>query len=155
MQSPSYPPIQENLWWVIPGQLAGGRMPTSEELPALQAAGVGAIASVFHEATNLDTYQQAHIPYVWLPIAIDSVPTSEQRQALQRFIEQQTALGRGVAVHCSTGRHRTGTMLAAYLIHTGQTYEQAMATLLAANPEIELPTPQAEFLQKLGQAETV
>jgi protein-tyrosine phosphatase len=102
-----------------------------------------------------NTYQQAHIPHIWLPIAIDSVPTSEQRQAFQQFVEQQMALGHGVAVHCSTGRHRTGTMLAAYLIQTGQTYEQAMAILLVANPEIELPIPQAKFLQMLGQAEAV
>ncbi len=155
MQSPSHQPIQANLWWVIPGKLAGMRMPTREELPALQAAGIRAIASVFHEAINLDTYQQAHIPHIWLPIAIDSVPTSEQRQAFQQFVEQQMALGHGVAVHCSTGRHRTGTMLAAYLIQTGQTYEQAMATLLLANPEIELPIPQANFLQLLGQAKVV
>ncbi len=36
-------PIQENLWWVIPGKLAGVRKPTAEELSQLQAAGVGAI----------------------------------------------------------------------------------------------------------------
>ncbi len=36
-------PIQENLWWVIPGKLAGVRKPMAEELTELMAAGIGAI----------------------------------------------------------------------------------------------------------------
>jgi atypical dual specificity phosphatase len=36
-------PIAENLWWVIPGKLAGVRKPMPEEIAELQAAGVGAI----------------------------------------------------------------------------------------------------------------
>ncbi len=36
-------PIKENLWWVIPGKLAGVRKPIAEELTDLQTAGIGAI----------------------------------------------------------------------------------------------------------------
>ena len=43
MSEPQPQPIAENLWWVIPGKLAGVRKPTVEELADLQAAGVGAI----------------------------------------------------------------------------------------------------------------
>jgi hypothetical protein len=68
-------PIDKNLWWVIPGKLAGVRKPNSEETSELQAAGVGAIVSVFHDSGNLNLYQQAKIPALWLPIAIDSVPS--------------------------------------------------------------------------------
>ena len=39
--------IAENLWWVIPGKLAGVRKPMAEELTELQAAGIGAIVSVW------------------------------------------------------------------------------------------------------------
>ncbi|HEY9660392.1 MAG TPA: hypothetical protein V6C65_18220 [Allocoleopsis sp.] len=39
-------PIEKNLWWVIPGKLAGVRKPTAEEISQLQAVGVGAIISV-------------------------------------------------------------------------------------------------------------
>ena len=42
-------PIVENLWWVIPGKLAGVRKPTAAELRELQAMGIGAIVSVMHD----------------------------------------------------------------------------------------------------------
>jgi len=142
-------PIAENVWWVLPGKLAGVRKPTAAELAELKAAGVSAIVSVFHEADNLELYQQVGLPALWLPIAIDSVPNPAQMQAFQHFVTSQTQLGRAVAVHCSTGKHRTGTMLAAYLIGAGATYESAMQTLLAANPQLELPATQTQFLKAL------
>ncbi|GEM_PF-287570 len=143
-------PIAENVWWVLPGKLAGVRQPTTAEISELAAAGVSAIVSVFHEADNLERYQQADIPALWLPIAIDSVPNPSQLQAFRDFVAQQTQLGHAVAVHCSTGRHRTGTMLAAYLIGAGASYERAMQTILATNPQLELPTAQTLFLQALA-----
>lgn len=149
MKEQSIQPIEENLWWVIPGKLAGVRQPSAKELPALQAAGVDAIVSVFHEAINLDLYQQAGIPYIWLPIAVDSVPNESQLQEFLNFVKQQNMLDRAVAVHCSTGRHRTGTMLAAYLIRNGSSYSEAMNTVLNANSEIKLPDSQSTFLQEL------
>lgn len=142
-------PIEENLWWVIPDQLAGVRQPSAAELSALQAAGVDAIVSVFHEPSNLDLYQQAGIPSIWIPIAVDSAPTESQLQEFLDFVKQQNELGRSVAVHCSTGRHRTGTMLAAYLIKNGASYSEAMGTLLRANSEIKLPNSQSNYLQRL------
>lgn len=144
-------PIEKNLWWVIPGKLAGVRMPAAEELSQIRAAGVEAIVSVFHDATNLELYQQSGIPYLWLPIAVDSVPTQEQMQQFQDFVDEQSRLGRGIAVHCSTGKHRTGTVLASYLIGLGSSYEEVMETILNANPDLELPKSQTAFLQQLAQ----
>lgn len=108
-------PISENLWWVIPGKLAGVRKPTAEELAELQAAGVGAISSVMDDPSNQDLYQQADIPYLWLPTKGGTAPSREQIQELQDFVDQQNHLSNAVAVHCTSGRRRTGTMLAAYL----------------------------------------
>ncbi|WP_088894819.1 phosphatase domain-containing protein [Leptolyngbya ohadii] len=149
MKEQSVQPIEKNLWWIIPGKLAGVRQPATEELSTLQVAGVGAIISVFHEPSNLDFYQEAGIPFVWLPIAIDSVPTESQLQEFLDFVQHQNELGQAVAVHCSTGRHRTGTMLAAYLIKNGLSYPEAMKAVVGANPTIELPDSQATFLQEL------
>lgn len=149
MKKQSVQPIEENLWWVISSKLAGVRQPTAEELPALRATGVSAIVSVFHEASNLDLYQQAGIPFIWLPIAVDSVPSEPQLQEFLDFVRHQNELGHAVAVHCSTGKHRTGTMLAAYLIKNGSSYSDAMSTLLNANPGIELPSSQSIFLREL------
>ena len=61
-------PISENLWWVIPGKLAGVRKPTPDELSELTTAGIGAIVSVLADRSNLDLYDRSGIPHLWLPI---------------------------------------------------------------------------------------
>lgn len=145
-------PIDENLWWAIPGKIAGVRKPGPEELPTLKAAGIGAIVSVLEDATNIALYESAQIPHQWLPIEIDATPGLEQLTLLENFIEEQQAAGQAIAIHCSGGKHRTGTAIAAYLIRQGASYEQAMQTLLQANPGLELPNTQNNFLQQLADA---
>jgi protein-tyrosine phosphatase len=142
--------IIENLWWVIPGKLAGVRKPTPEETAALQTVGVGAIVSVMDDPTNLEAYEKTEIPYLWLPTKGGTAPSHEQIQKLKNFVEEQYQLGHGVAVHCTNGRRRTGTLLAAYLIQTGSTFETALQMILAANPDVELREAQIEFLKLLA-----
>lgn len=142
-------PILENVWWVIPGKLAGVRKPTPEEIAELEAAGIGAIVSVMDDPSNLDLYEQANIPYRWLPTKGGTAPSLEQIQDLQNFIEEQNQLSRGVAVHCTSGNRRTGTMLASYLIQSGSSYDEAMQTILSANPNVELREAQTSFLRAL------
>lgn len=153
-QTPSEPvvqPIAENLWWVIPGKLAGVRKPMPEELSELQAAGVGAIVSVMDDPSNLDLYQQADIPHLWLPTKGGTAPSREQLQELQNFVDTQNAQGSAVAIHCTSGRRRTGTILAAYLISSGSSYNDAMQTIESANSEVELREAQSTFLRELAE----
>ncbi|MBD1841855.1 dual specificity protein phosphatase family protein [Cyanobacteria bacterium FACHB-63] len=145
-------PISENLWWVIPQKLAGVRKPEPEEIAELQAAGIGTIVSVMDDPSNFDLYQQMKIPHLWLPMQGGTAPSLKQIQDLQQFIELQHECDRGVAVHCTNGRRRTGTMLAAYLIQSGSTYEDAIQTLTLANPDLELREAQTAFLQALAEA---
>lgn len=142
--------ISENLWWIIPGKLAGVRKPNSEEISDLRAAGVEAIVSVMDDPANLDLYQEIGLNYLWLPIHGGSSPSHEQIEKVQHFVEAQNRLGHGVAVHCTNGRRRTGTLLAAYLIQTGLTFDQAMQRLLTANPEVELRETQIAALKSLA-----
>jgi protein-tyrosine phosphatase len=143
-------PIVENVWWVIPGKLAGVRKPTPEEIAELKASGVGAIVSVMDDPSNLDFYQQAGLPHLWLPTKGGTAPTSDQIQELQDFVDEQNRLGHAVAVHCTSGRRRTGTMLAALLIRTELPYEKAMQTVITANPDVELREAQTSFLRELA-----
>lgn len=150
MTEPQTLPILDNLWWVIPGRLAGVRKPSADEIAALKAAGIGAIVSVMDDPSNLDLYEQTDLPYCWLPTKGGTAPSLEQLQELQDFVEQQNQLGNAVAVHCTSGRRRTGTMLAAYLIQTGTAYNAAMQTVLNANPNVELREAQISFLKELA-----
>lgn len=143
-------PIAENLWWVIPGKLAGVRKPMAEELTELQAAGVGAIVSVMDDPSNLDLYHQANIPHLWLPTKGGTQPSREQVEELHNFVESQNRQGKAVAVHCTSGKRRTGTMLASYLICTGSSYNDAMQTIEGANSEVELREAQSAFLRDLA-----
>jgi protein-tyrosine phosphatase len=138
--------------WAIPGKLAGVRKPTVDELAELQAAGIGAIVSVMDDPSNLDLYQQAAIPHRWLPTKGGTAPTQVQIQELQTFVDQQNQLGNAVAIHCTSGNRRTGTMLAAYLIQSGVAYADAMQTIQTANPNAELREAQTTFLQSLTGA---
>ncbi len=150
MIQPTIQPIVENLWWVLPGKLAGVRKPTAEELPDLQARGIGAIVSVLDDPSNLDLYEQAHLPYLWLPTQGGTAPSPEQVQDVQTFIDHQNRLGHGVAVHCTNGKRRTATILAAYLIGAGSGYDTAMQMIWTANPEVELRAAQSDFLKALA-----
>jgi atypical dual specificity phosphatase len=152
MEDQQTQPISKNLWWVIPDKLAGVRKPTLKEIAELKAVGVGAIVSVMDDPSNLDLYEQANIPYRWLPTKGGTAPSQEQIQDLQNFIEQQNQLGNGVAVHCTSGNRRTGTMLAAYLIQAGSSYDDAMQVIQAANPNAELREAQMNFLHDLAES---
>ena len=144
-------PIQDDLWWVISAKLAGVRKPVAEEIEELQKAGIGAVVSVMDDPSNLDLYQRLEIPYLWLPTKGGTAPSLEQIQELQNFVSSQNQLGHAVAVHCTSGRRRTGTMLVAYLIVAGSSYKQAMQTIQDANPDAELRSVQTTFLQELAR----
>ncbi|BAC87947.1 dual specificity protein phosphatase 23 [Gloeobacter violaceus] len=143
--------ITENLWWVIPGKLGGVRKPTEAEIAELQASGVGGIVSVMDDPGNLDLYERAGLPYRWLPVKGGTAPTREQITQLQDFVEEQNALGAGVAVHCTSGRRRTGTFLAAYLIAQSHSSEEALQIVQTANPDVELREAQIEFLRNFAR----
>lgn len=150
MEQQPIQPIKKNLWWVVPGILAGVRKPMAEELFELMAAGIGAIVSVMDDPSNLDLYQRSNIPHLWLPIKGGTPPSREQIQQLQTFVSSQNHTGQAVAVHCTTGRRRTGTMLASYLIEAGSSYNEAIQTILNANPDVELREAQTTFLRELA-----
>ena len=101
------------------------------------------------DPSNLDLYQQANIPYLWLPIKGGTAPSQEQLQELQNFIDSQNNVGNAVAIHCTSGRRRTGTMLASYLISSGSSYDDAIEKILNANPQVELREAQSNFLREL------
>ncbi|MEM8613031.1 MAG: dual specificity protein phosphatase family protein [Cyanobacteria bacterium P01_H01_bin.105] len=150
MTDHSLPTISEQLWWVLPNYLAGVRKPTAQELAALKDAGISALVSLLSDNSNLDLYTQNNIPHVWMPIIGGTAPSLTQLEAIATFVETQNQLGNAVAIHCSSGRRRTGTVLAALLIQQGNSYEKALDVVFTANPAIELRDAQITFLKSLS-----
>ncbi|MGF1524598.1 MAG: dual specificity protein phosphatase family protein [Leptolyngbyaceae cyanobacterium] len=139
----------DSIWWIVPGQLAGMRKPVADELADLKAQGIGAIVSVMDDPSNLDLYEAAGIPYRWLPVKGGTAPTQEQAEMFRAFADEQIAAGHAIAVHCSSGRRRTGTLLGAYLVLTGTPYEEVIAAIAQANPAVEMRAAQLDFLSTL------
>ena len=104
------------------------------------------------DPSNLDLYKIAKLPYLWLPTKGGTAPSPEQVQELVAFVKEQNNLATAVAIHCTSGRRRTGTMLAAYLISTGASVDEALQTVLEANPLVELREAQVNFLKQLAGA---
>ena len=135
----------------MPDRLAGLRKPTEPELAVLSKEhGIHALVSLLSDSSNLDLYQTNGIPHIWVPIQGGTAPSLDQLTQIKTFVNSQHALGHGVAIHCSSGRRRTGTVLAALLIQQGDSYPKAFNTILSANPAVELRDPQINFLQSLS-----
>ncbi len=141
--------LSASLWWIIPGKLGGMRKPTPAEIPTLSHLGIDALVSVMDDPSNLDLYQQAQIPYLWLPTTGGQAPTHEQIEQFQQFVDAQHAQAKSVVVHCSSGHRRTGTFLAAYLITKGSSATNGIQAVQHANPQVELRDAQISFLQGL------
>ncbi|MCC5626425.1 dual specificity protein phosphatase family protein [Nostoc sp. CHAB 5715] len=98
---------------------------------------------------TLGIFFSHHFKNIWLPIKGGTAPSQEQLQELQNFIDSQNNVGNAVAIHCTSGRRRTGTMLASYLISSGSSYDDAIEKILNANPQVELREAQSNFLREL------
>ncbi|HJZ85920.1 MAG TPA: dual specificity protein phosphatase family protein [Polyangia bacterium] len=108
--------------WLLPGVVAGG--PHPDRLGGLQAllgylrrARIGAILSVFEEPLDTGELERLRIRYLWQPTPNFTPPPD--LGAACAFIDQAREAGAATLVHCWMGWGRTGTVLAAYLLHRG------------------------------------
>ena len=138
------------LWAILPKQLVGMPQPQVEDLRALHEVGVRSIISLLEDNVGLDEYESHNFDYRWFPVADHGVPTSDQVSELVQYIDAQLNQSNLVAVHCKGGKGRTGTMLAAYLIAKGASYEEAMSQIESVKPNAIRKEFQIEFLKELA-----
>lgn len=157
-----------NLWWVIPGVLAGMPMPFvhplrrlnqggslaayEDALIELHKAGVQAIVALLNLTGDRRVYEAAGFQFLCLPIADGQAPVPEQLQEFLRFVDARRSEGVATAVHCEAGIGRTGTMLAAYLIAKGHGFSSALGLVRLAEPTAVETAVQIEFLRRLADA---
>jgi atypical dual specificity phosphatase len=108
--------------WLVRGVLAGGPHPAHfGGLPMLIAElrreRIGAILSVTEQPLDHAELRRYGMRYLWQPT--DDWLAPPDLGAACTFIDECKTAGTGTLVHCFAGLGRTGTVLAAYLIHSG------------------------------------
>jgi atypical dual specificity phosphatase len=140
------------VWWLVPEKLAGMSRPPLEDLPQLYQAGIRGIVSVMDEPSGIKEYKETGFQALWLPITGGKPPTIEQVKQFVRFVKPLIEKNQPVAVHCTSGNRRTGTLLAAYLVAEGELPITAISLVEKARPTAELREAQREFLFNLSQS---
>jgi atypical dual specificity phosphatase len=110
------------------GRIAGLPGPAFMEwdFPRLRAMGFSVVVSL--ECDRLNTFEIEEAGFEHKKICMEDFapPTLGQIDEFVSFAETKFAEGKKVLVHCYAGRGRTGTMLAAFLIHQGQGSDAAI-----------------------------
>jgi atypical dual specificity phosphatase len=110
------------------GRLAGLPGPAFMQWDFARLRRMGYSVVVSLECQRLNTFEIEDAGFERKEICIEdfAAPTFDQIDEFVSFVEGKLGEGKKVLVHCYAGRGRTGTMLAAYLIHQGMSSESAI-----------------------------
>lgn len=93
-------------------------------------------------------YDLALKHYCYLPTIDDAAPSLEHLEEGAAFIQQAIEAGGKVYIHCAGGVGRAPTTAAAYLIKSGMTLDDALASIRKVRPFISIMPPQMEQLKR-------
>jgi atypical dual specificity phosphatase len=96
------------------------------DMPALRRMGFSAVVSLECDRLNALDIEEAGFEHRRICIEDFGSPTFDQIDEFVDYVNAKVAAGAKVLVHCFAGRGRTGTMLAAYLIHRGMVADAAI-----------------------------
>jgi len=122
-------------YWVDKPLLAGLARPEYEEdLLWLRRQGIQLLLSLAEEPPRRDWLEAASLLLFHVPVDDMDAPTQEEFDLCVSVIDKAVAKKMGVAVHCAAGLGRTGTVLAAYLVHRGSTAPEAIERIRDLRP---------------------
>lgn len=147
----------QRFYWVIDGQLAGcsrpgGHGPTiAEDLAILHKHGIHSVLTLTETPVLAHELEAAGLESLHLPVDDFYAPTTQQMLQALAFIDSSLAENMPVAVHCLAGQGRTGTILAAWLLRSGLSADDAIAEIRALAPGAIESVPQVAALHRWAE----
>lgn len=130
--------------WVDPPRLAALARPRSaEDLAWLRRNGIDVLVSLTEDPLPRDWVNDAGLMVVHVPVPDMEPPGDRQLEHVVEAIRKAQAAGMGVAVHCTAGLGRTGTVLAAYFVAQGLSPREAVEKVRELRPG-SVETPEQE-----------
>ncbi|MHC4839898.1 MAG: phosphatase domain-containing protein [Planctomycetota bacterium] len=123
--------------WITEGEIAGMARPSfgNESLwQWLSDQNVGLVVSLTLDAPSVNLLARFGLEGLHLPIEDFTAPNEA---TIDRFLEKARFYvheGRGIVVHCTAGRGRTGTMLACHLVASGLSAQAAIDLVREKRP---------------------
>lgn len=147
--------------WIEDGQLAAGGIPVNRaDMESLRAQGVRAVISLtehpltLFDEINASTLTELGLDYLHVPIDDHTAPTVAQVSQVAQYIDRMKAHNTPIYLHCAAGIGRTGTMLHAYYLVTGEDFDVVQTRVRTAKPSsqfIMLSNAQQHFLYELSR----
>lgn len=137
IEQPEAAMAMEGFSWIVEGELAamplpGRTRPLAEDAEFLEGAGIRTVVSLSEDPPDLEA--ASSIRQVRIPVTDYTAPTLEQMVEFVGVVTDAAERGEPVAVHCTAGLGRSGTMAAVYLVASGASAEEAIARVRELRP---------------------
>ena len=125
--------------WVEKDTLAAMARPGRErdlevDLAWLQSAGITVLVSLTEEPIPEESLEKYGMAGLHLPVEDFTPPTLAQINRFLEEVDRARLENYALGIHCTAGKGRTGTMLAAYLVTRGLSAEDAIAKVRKLRP---------------------
>jgi atypical dual specificity phosphatase len=121
--------------WIDRPHLAASARPDGpDELAWLRRQGIQVVLTLSEVPLRRDWANDAGLLVLHVPVVDMEAPTQEQLDYCVSALTRARSQGMGVAVHCTAGLGRSGTVLAAYFVAQGFTPRAAIARVRELRP---------------------
>ena len=135
--------------WIVPDKIAGLAYPSSsDDFHWLRRNGIQLLISLTEDPPRRDWINEAGLMSVHVPVPDMTAPTVRQLEHILDTVRKANASDFGVGIHCAAGRGRTGTVLAAYLIHQGVNTQEAIRQIRQIRPGSIETAEQEQILEE-------